>query len=163
MEGTILVPLRNSDEVYGVIPYLETIAKPGARVIFLVRCRTDGCGQPLDRTVLLEPGLPSSVVRRQISARWSSERRKRLAENTMLSACGNLRKRGVNVEVNAHSGSAKRAVNNYLLYGNVDFLIVRARYRRLRIFFQRVPGSWRAFKQPPTVLLIYAAQSHALA
>jgi hypothetical protein len=162
MEEKILVPLRNSDEVYGVTPYLETIAKPGARVIFLVRCSTDGCGQPLDRTVLLEPGLPSSVVRRQISARWSWEYKKRLAEDAILSACQNLRKHGVNVQVNVHSRNINKVVRNYVLYGSVNFVVVGPRYRRLRIFFQWVPGFWCVFKQPPAVLLFHAGQSHAL-
>jgi len=125
MEENILVPLRNSEEVYGITQYLETIAKPDARVIFVVRCSTGSCHQALDRTFRLEPGLPSSVVGSESSVQWSLEHKKRLAENAILSACATLRKRGVNIKVNAHSGSTKRVAKNYLLHSDTNFLVVR--------------------------------------
>jgi len=152
MEETILIPLRNSDEVHGIIPYLEKIAEPGGTVVFVVRCVTDGCHQALDRKVLLEPGLPSSVVGSQFSIRCSLEHKKQLAENTILSACSSLRQRGVNIEVNAHSGSTKRVVKNYLLYGNTNFLVVRPKQKRLEMFLQRILRCPGLFEQPAVVM-----------
>ena len=33
MEENILIPLRNSEEVHGITPYLVKIAKPGGTVV----------------------------------------------------------------------------------------------------------------------------------
>jgi hypothetical protein len=157
MKENILIPLRNSDDVHGITPYLETIAKPGDRVIFIVRCSTDLCHKAFGRTVLLEPGLPCSLVRPPVSGRWLRESKKRLAENRILSACANLCIRRVNIEVNAHSGSTSRIVKNYVLYGNGNFVVVRPKHGRLRMFFDRMPGCRGSFKQPAPVLLLYDA------
>jgi len=160
MDKRILVSLRNSEEVYGITQYLETMAKPDARVIFVVRCSTGSCHQALDRTFRLEPGLPSSVVGSESSVRCSLEHKKRLAENAILSACATLRKRGVNIEVNAHSGSTKRVVKNYLLYSDTNFLVVRPKQRRLQMFLQRIPGCRGLFRRPMAVLLLHGGSGN---
>jgi hypothetical protein len=108
--GQILVPLRRGDRIKDVIPYLEQIAGPGSRVIFLVHYSVES----LD-WFQSEPMM--SVIKEQ----------KLMADNNTFLALEPLRERDVTVALDIYAGPLRKVVKQYTCRGDIDLVMLAAR------------------------------------
>lgn len=115
MTGQILVPLRRGDSIADVIPYLEQIAGPGSRIIFLVHYSVEGLDwfQNKSRT---------SMIKEQ----------KLAAAKEAFPALDALRERHVTVALDIYAGPLRKVVKQYTLRGDIDLVMILAG-RRSRI------------------------------
>src|SRR5262245_54260616 len=103
-----------------VIPYLEQIAGPGSRVIFLVHYSVEG----LD---WLQGKSTTAVIKEH----------KLVAEKNTLLALEPLRERDVTMALDIYAGPLRKVVKQYTLRGNIDLVMIAARGRSwLRRLFQ---------------------------
>jgi hypothetical protein len=91
-----------------VIPYLEQIAGPGSRVIFLVHYSVEG----LDS---FQSKLTASVIKEQ----------KLMTEKNNF-ALEPLRERDVTVALDIYAGPLRKVVKQYTLRGDIDLVMIVA-------------------------------------
>jgi hypothetical protein len=113
--GQILVPLRRGDRLEDMIPYLEQIARPGWRVIFLIHYSVEG----LD-------WLQSKSTRSGIE-----EQKPGATKNSFL-ALEALRERDVTVALDIYAGSLRKVVKQYTFRGDIDLVMIPTERRTVR-------------------------------
>jgi hypothetical protein len=135
MAPQILVALRSEDRLSQMIPYIEEVAQPGMKVVFLMGFRPQPASKsPRYSSLALkyledvrfvgELEKPMSAGE-NISGTQSMERQRLSAEHKAFLALEALHKRGVEITVDVYAGSLKRVVKNYTRKGNVRFVMKR--------------------------------------
>ena len=150
MAGQILVPLRGSDRIEQFLPYIEQVAQPGMKVVFLVHLRPQPF-QGIDRSIAGDPyGHSARLSTGQSSEEGIVEDVRRSAQQRVISACEVLRTRGVTVDVNIYAGRLRRVVKEYLEKEDVHLVIMRPNMDRLTACLRKI-GSLLRFFKPTTV------------
>lgn len=121
MNKKILVPLEHYDESEAMIPYIENVAKPGMKVIFLVR-------YPVDGFVLAkeEYGIRAALEAKDLVNHHSWKGNRENADKQVAPACEALRAKGIEASVDVYAGSLKKAVRSHMLSGDVHLIMTRA-------------------------------------
>jgi hypothetical protein len=120
MNKKILVPLGHYDESQEMIPYIEKVARPGMKVVFLVRYPVDGIRwQPEDY------GMTAALKAKKLVNYYSWETNLESAKRQVAPACEALRAKGIEGAVAVYIGSLKKAVRNHMLNGDVHLIITR--------------------------------------
>ncbi len=168
MAGKILVALKSQDRLYQVLPYVEEVAQPGMKVIFLIRFAPTGVSEgSRDNSVTLKPPEEVEFVgdleqrRRtdgQIRGTQSMEEQRLLAEHKAFLTEEALRKRGIEIAVDVYTGSLKRVVRSYTRDGDVHLIMMRAgRFllAMMRVLNRAMPilGLFKRPAFPPMLLL----------
>lgn len=109
MTGQILVPLRRGDSIADVIPYLEQIAGPGSKIIFLVHYSVEGLDWFQNKST-------TSVIKEQ----------KRVPDKKTL-ALERLRERDMTVALDIYAGPLRKVVKQYTRRGDIGLVMVVAR------------------------------------
>jgi hypothetical protein len=110
MMKQILIPLKRRDRIDEMIPYVEKVARPGMRVIFLIPRPVDLFGWFEDHFVNTESVTRAIHAALRIGAKYSVEGQRRLAERIVAPARDALQRQGVEVAVDVYKGGVKRAV-----------------------------------------------------
>jgi hypothetical protein len=135
MGPQILVALKSEDRLSQMIPYIEKIAQPGMKVVFLIgfhplAASTTPRYNTLGLRFLEDPRFDGDVEKPQFAAEISSgtqsmEKQRLSVEHKVFLALEALRKRGVEILVDVYVGSLKRVLKNYTRKGNVHFIVKR--------------------------------------
>ncbi len=125
MAGQILVPLKRHDRIEEIIPYIETIAKPGMRVVFLIPYPVESRLWFRDHWVTTESTREAMLAGRRIMERYSWEAQRELAEQKVFLAREALRSRGVEITVDVYAGSLKRVVRSYTGNGDIYWIMMQ--------------------------------------
>jgi hypothetical protein len=135
MAPQILVALKSEDRLSQMIPYIEKIAQPGMKVVFLIgfhplAASTTPRYNTLGLRFLEDPRFDGDVEKPQFAAEISSgtqsmEKQRLSVEHKVFLALEALRKRGVEILVDVYVGSLKRVLKNYTRKGNVHFIVKR--------------------------------------
>ena len=149
MEGQILVPLSGSDRIEVFLPYVERIAQPGMKVVFLVHLGLSRFKELTDSLLAIHTGIQPAFLPGQ-SEEGIVEDVRRSAQQRVISACEVLRTRGVTVDVNIYSGRLRRVVKDYLEKEDVHLVIMRPNMDRLTACLHKI-GSLLRFFKPTTV------------
>jgi hypothetical protein len=130
MAKQILVALKGRDRLSHMIPYIEKIAQPGMKVVFLMRCRPQSTfmGSLNDREEALFAGCVVEEERIIQEPRDSSfmDEQRLIAEHKVFLAQEALLKRGIEVTVDVYTGSLRRVLKSYVRTGNVNMIITGA-------------------------------------
>jgi hypothetical protein len=121
MNKKILIPLGQYDRSEEMIPYIEKVARPGMKVVFLVRYPVDGFIWAKE-----EYGMKAALEAKELVNHYSWEGNLRRAERKVSSACEALCPKGVEVAVDVYAGSLKKAVRSHMLNGDVHLIMTRA-------------------------------------
>lgn len=150
MAGQILVALKRHDRIDKIIPYVEEVAKPGMRVVFLIPYPLEAWPYLRDHWVTTESPREATLEGRKIMERYSWEVQTGLAEEKVLPAREALSKRGVQVAVDVYTGPLKRVVGSYTQNGDVHLIVMRdgIGLRIMRFLYGTIP-LFGLFK-PPT-------------
>jgi hypothetical protein len=153
MNKQILVPMKRNDRAEEMIPYIEKVAWPGMKVVFLMRYPLGGIKWPTK-----EPDTETASEINELLDYYSWEGNLQRAEQKVSSACAALRTKDVEVTVDVYAGSLKKAVRSHTLNGDVHLIMTRAGIgQRIAGFLNGSSSLFDLFKRPTvsTVLLIH--------
>jgi hypothetical protein len=158
MGGQILVALKDDDRLEEIIPYIERIAQPGMKVVYLIRHSVIVDLKTVqDFGMGLEfPEEPSSM-QQKMERDSLEEEQARLSQHKVFLAQEALRKKGIEMVADVYRGRLKKVVERYLRKGDVKFILTRARGLVHNIgFLQETLSLLGLFKRPmpsPMVLV----------
>jgi hypothetical protein len=155
MAGQIIVLLRGSDRVELFLPYVEQIAQPGMKVVFLVPLGLRGFKELIGQ--LVATGIRAACLPERICKEDVVEHRRLSAEQQVDSACPELRARGVKFEVHVCGGPLQRIVEDYLKKENVHLIMLRPSHSWIAEYLRKLGWVFRFLKPPvvPPVLLLH--------
>ena len=113
MAGQILVPFNSHLQVRDIVSVFEEAAKPGMRVVFLVRYPVDPWVWFQDHWVTTESSRNAMLAGRKVIEKYSWEGQRALAEEMVAPWRDVLQKTGVTVAVDVYTGSWSTVVQNY--------------------------------------------------
>ena len=113
MAGQILVPFNSHLRVEDIISVIEEAAKPGMRVIFLVRYPVDPWEWFRDHWVTTASARDAVLAGRKVIQKYSWEGQRALAEEMVAPWRYVLQKIGVKTTVAVYTGSLSSAVETY--------------------------------------------------
>lgn len=157
MAKQILVPLKRHDRIGEIIPYLEKIAKPEIRVVFLIPYPVETWLWLQDHWVTAESPRKAMLAGRTITARYSWEAQRGLAEEMVFPARQALEKRGMEIAVEVYTGSLRRVVENFTAHGGVHLIVMQVGNGHLIVrllhSMMRLLGLFKRSDVPPVILL----------
>jgi hypothetical protein len=121
MNKKILVPLGQYDRSEEMISYIEKVARPGMKVVFLVRYPVDAIGWQKE-----EYGMRAALKAKELVNYYSWEGNLEKAKQQEAPVCETLRTRGIETVVDVYAGSLKKAVRSHMLHGDVHLILTRA-------------------------------------
>jgi hypothetical protein len=121
MNKKILVPLGQYDASEEMIPYIEKVARPGMKVVLLVRYPVDGVGWAKE-----EYGMRAALKAKELGNYYSWEGNLENARKRVAPTCEALRAKGIQSSVDVYAGSLKKTVRSHMLNGEVHLIITRA-------------------------------------
>jgi hypothetical protein len=120
MNKKILVPLGRYDSSEEMIPYIEKVARPGTKVVLLMRYPVDGFVGAKE-----EYGMRAALKAKQLVNHYSWEGNLQNAQKQVALTCEALRARGIEAAVDVYAGSLKKAVRSHMLSGDVHLIMTR--------------------------------------
>ena len=138
MESQILVPFNSHVRIRDIISVIEKAAKPGMRIVFLVRYPIDISEWLRDHWVTTESSRDAMLTGRKIMDRYSLEGQRALAEEMLAPWRHALQKMEVKATVDVYTGSLSSVVENYSRCQGIS-LLPRARNNLSVIGFLRRP------------------------
>jgi hypothetical protein len=121
MSKKILVPLGQHDRTEEMIPYIEKVAGPGMKVVFLLRYPVDGFIWAKEKY-----GMRAALNAKELVNYFSWEGNLEEAKKQVASACEALRAKGIETAVDVYAGSLRKVVRSYTLNGDVHLIMTRA-------------------------------------
>ena len=125
MPGRIIIPMSGSDRIDEVLPYLERVAQPDMKAVFLIHIDLSRFEEMTGQLLAIDTGLGSASLPGRNNSDELLEQRIRLAEARIFPACAALRARGVEIVVNVFAGSLRKAVRDYTLQEEVHLVMMR--------------------------------------
>ena len=138
MSGQILVPFNSHLRVEDIVSVIEKDAKPGMRVVFLVRYPIDPWEWFRDHWVTTESSRNAMLAGRKVMEKYSWEGQRALAEEMVAPWRYVLQKMGVKATVDVYTGSLSSVVENYSR-GDEISLVMRAQNNLPIMGFLRRP------------------------
>jgi len=132
MSGQVLVPFNSHVRVKDIVSVIEKDAKPGMRVVFLVRYPIDPWEWFRDHWVTTESSRNAMLAGRKVMEKYSLEGQRALAEEMVAPWRYVLQKMGVKATVAVYTGSLSSVVETYSR-GDEISLVIRdhPRYQHL--------------------------------
>jgi hypothetical protein len=157
MAEQILVCLERHDWIEDFVPYIEHVARPGTKVIFLMRNSIESWQHLKDHWITAESAREAMLAGQEIIATYSSEAQRRWAEQKISSERRAFENKGLEVVVEIYRGALRKAIKNYLSGGGVHLVMIRAgmKSRILRLLPNLASrlGSLRRYDFSPILLL----------
>ena len=113
MSGQILVPFNSHARVNDIISVIEKAAKPGTRIVFLIRYPVDPWEWFRDHWVTTESSKDAMLAGRKITERYSRAGQRALAEEMIAPWRHALQKMGLKATVDIYTGSLSSVVEHY--------------------------------------------------
>jgi hypothetical protein len=97
MSRQLLVPIKGRDRIEDLLPYLEDLARPGMKIVFLVHFGVNRFADLAGQLLEIQGGLPTKFTADSVVPQANFTRRVERASQV-------LRRRGVRIEVKFYSG-----------------------------------------------------------
>ena len=154
MADSILVALDETQHIQRFMPHLKMTARPGDKVIFLVRTATSAWGEVETHLPMVETGNMTSREYRGSAWRFNIDREKQKAERNLALACETLQRKGMSTEIKMYAGGLSKAVRECTKAGATRLIIMPANYSRIQVV-KAVLAALRLFSchVPPVALL----------
>jgi len=151
MTGQILVPLRGSDRIELFLPYIQQLAQPGMRVVFLVHLGLSRFKEITDQLLAIHMGLTPVFPPSRNGDRESLNQQSRLAREAIFRGCLALRERGIEISVHVFAGPMRAVVGEFVRTDDVHLVIMRGTTGNWPAQFLRKLGSLIHLFGPPTL------------
>jgi hypothetical protein len=144
MNKKILVPLGQYDRAEEMIPYIENVAQPGMKVVFLVRYPVEGFIWAKE-----EYGVRAALKAKELVHYYLWEENLDKARQRVARACAALRAKGIEAAVDVYAGGLTRALRSQALNGDVHLIMTRAGLgQRFAGFLNGSSSLFDLFKRP---------------
>jgi hypothetical protein len=144
MNKKILVPLGQYDRSEEMVPYIEKVARPGMKVVFLVRYPVDGFIWAKE-----EYGMRAAMEAKELVHYYSWEGNLESAKRKVAPACEAVRAKGVEADMDVYAGNLKKAIRSHTLNGDVHLIMTRAGLRDwIARLFDGTNSIFKWFKRP---------------
>ncbi len=144
MNKKILVPLGQYDASEEMVPYIEKVARPGMKVVFLVRYPVDGFIWAKE-----EYGMRAALEAKKQVNYYSWEGNLERAKKQVAPACDALRAKGIEADIDVYAGSLKKAVRDHTLNGDLHLIMTRAGIGDwIARLFDGTNSVFKCFKRP---------------
>jgi hypothetical protein len=147
MAGQILVPIDSRLQIKDTISVIKDAAKPGMRVVFLIRYPVDAWAWLRDHWVTTEFTRDVQIAGRKIMERYSREGQGALAEELVAPWRSALQKIGVKVTVDVYTGSLSRMLENYRREDQISLIIQAENDLPITRFLHRPSAFFGLFKK----------------
>ena len=173
MARQILVALKSEDRLSQMIPYIEKIAQPGMRVVFLIRFSPQPASKASRHdSIELECREESRFFEGELEKprftensfreTQSMEEQRLSSEHKVFLALEALLKRGIEITVDVYMGSLRRAVKSYTSKGDVHLIVTRARREMITDFLHKAFPVFGLFKHPTFSPILVLHPTHAV-
>jgi hypothetical protein len=125
MNKQILVVLRRRDTADQMMPYLEQVAKPGMRVVFMLPYPVESWPYLKDHWIEADTARAALSASEKVLERYSWDAQKRIAEQKIAHLRAIFQKRDVDVGVDLYAGSLKRIVREHELDETIHLIVAR--------------------------------------
>ena len=172
MARQVLVALKSEDRLSQIIPYIEKIAQPGMKVVFLIRFKPQAYAKPSwhdsielrcpEESAFFEGELEKPrFTGENVGGRQSIEQQRLSVEHKVFLALEALRKRGIEISVDVYTGSLRRAVKSCARKGDVRLVVMRAKRKVMMDFFYKAFPVFGLVKQPTFSPVLVLHPMHA--
>lgn len=173
MGRQILVALKSEDRLSQMIPYIEKIAQPGMRVVFLIRFSSQPASKASRHdSIELECREESRFFEGELEKprftensfreTQSMEEQRLSSEHKVFLALEALLKRGIEITVDVYMGSLRKAVKSYTSKGDVHLIVTRARREMITDFLHKAFPAFGLFKHPTFSPILVLHPTHAV-
>jgi hypothetical protein len=121
MNKEVLVRMKRNDRVEDFIPYVENVARPGMKVVFMIPYPVDGL-----RCSTEELGHKAIVEGKSLANYYTWDANLRTAKDRISTAFKVLPTKGIEVGVDLYAGSMRSVIRNHAAKGNVHLIVTRA-------------------------------------
>jgi hypothetical protein len=151
----LLVPLRGSDRIEEMLPFVQGIAQPGTTVVFLVHFGINRFSELAAQLLTINSGLPANFDADPGFPTGGSDRVSH-AERAIQRAADKLHCRGVATKVTFYTGSLRRVLRQCMEDEPVKWVIIRpfrSRILRWCCVIGLAVGVYRPSAPAPVLLL----------
>lgn len=144
MNHQLLVPIKGHDHIEELLPYLDDIARPDMKIVFLVHFGVNRFTQLAGQLLEVQSGLP---------ANFSTDTRVAQSKlNHRIDRVGReLRDRGVQIEVKFYSGRLQPILRQCIEQTNHHTVIMRPGVTRLRRWLRSLLSALRMGSSSPAL------------
>lgn len=152
MSQQVLVPIKGHDNIEEILPYLEDIARPDMKIVFLVHFGTNRFAELAGQLLEIQSGLPAKFSGDAgVPQTNFSHRIERVSRE--------LSNRGVQIEVKFYSGRLWPILRQYSEVEGSKLVIMRPGRNRVGRGFQRLFSALLA-KTSPTMPVVLCHPSN---
>ncbi len=155
MAKRIVIALRRHDRIEEILPCIEKIARPGMRVVFLLRYPIELWSYLTDHWIDTESPAKAMLAGRKVNYHYSWELQKGLAERKIAAARESLRAMEVEAAVHIYTGSLKKLLQAFTIEQETPLIMISRGTGRWRRIVGKIP-LLRFLERPgfpPVVLL----------
>lgn len=121
MNKKILVPMKRNDRVEDLFPYVENVARPGMKVVFVMPYPVDGL-----RWSTEEFGHKAIVEGKRLASYYTWDANLKKAKDRVSAASNGLPAKGIEVGVDLYAGTRRSVVRDHAAKGDVHLIVTRA-------------------------------------
>jgi hypothetical protein len=152
MNNKILVPMKRNDRLEDFIPYVEKVALPGMKVIFMMPYPVGGLCWSTE-----EFGQKAIMDGKRLTSYYTWDTNLQKAKDQISAALRFLPARGIEVAVDLYAGSMRSAVQNCTARDGVHLIVTRGGVHNwIGKLIDSTMSMFRSLKRPSfsSVLLI---------
>jgi hypothetical protein len=133
MADSILVALDETQRIQRFMAHLKSTARPGDKIIFLIRTATSTWGDVETHLPMVETGNITSREYRGSAWRFNVDQEKRKSERDLEWVCEALRRKGISAEVKMYAGGLSRAVRECTKAGATRLIAMPANSASIQV------------------------------
>ena len=124
MKDRILVPVVGRDRLDKMVSLIDSVAKPGMTIVFLVRSAANRCARLNAHLTAIQTGnvLALEVLNIRECGRLEAEQRS--AEAKLRAVCKSLKSKGLQTEVRLYTGRFKKVLAGLNKDENIRFVLM---------------------------------------
>ena len=131
MRCQILVPIKGRDHIEEFLPYLEDMARPDTKIVFLVHLDVDRFSELTGQLLTIQSAKPGYFSSASATPHDRGEPPSRLSRR-LEHACRELRDHAVQIEVKFYSGRLRPLLRQYSEIEGSKRVIMRPAINRAR-------------------------------
>jgi len=144
MSQQLLVPIKSHDRIEDLLPYLEDLARPDMKIVFLVHFGINRFGELAGQLLEIQSGLPSSFSSDTVIPQSNLARRIQLASQK-------LHVRGTRIDVKFYSGRLRPILRQYSEAKASKLVIMRPGQNRAWRLCQNLFSALRIARSAPSM------------
>lgn len=159
MSRQVLVPIKGHDHLEEFLPYLEDMARPDMKIVFLVHFGTDRFTELVGQLLTIQSGMPANFSSDTVSPHDRGEPQSNLTRR-IKRAGRELSDCGAQIEVKFYSGRLQRILRQCIEVDANRLVIMRPGTNRARCWFRSLFSALRLARPSPAMPVLLCHPSN---